>query len=42
LGINFHIVVANSISTLAFQVITSKDWTKGSCLGSCLDFNLVA
>jgi hypothetical protein len=25
LGINFHIVVANSISTLAFQVITSKD-----------------
>lgn len=42
LGINFHTVAANSIFTLAFQVIIGKGCTKGSCLGSCLDFNLVA
>jgi hypothetical protein len=49
LAINFHIVVAktwilvaNSISTLAFQVISGKGCIKGSCLGSCMDFNLVA
>lgn len=42
LGINFHIVVANSIFTLAFQVIIGKGCTKCSCLGSFMDFNLVA